>query len=121
MIPRRVFALCAAIGLVSASLTLLAQDDMYGRVSFTNESGQPVKIKVWNTRGENGAFEAAVEIGKSVIFTNKDGQPLHVGLGSSWIQVNGAKPTSVRTVASRKDDAYVIVWTKEGFKPKAKE
>lgn len=106
---------------MSASFALLAQDDMYSHVRFTNESGQAVKIKVWNTRSEHGKFEATVESGKSVLFTNKDGKPLLVGLGSSRIQVNGLEPKEVLSVSSRGSDANVIVWTKDGFKPRAKE
>ena len=121
MMTRRLFALCAAIGLVSASLILRAQDDMYAQVRFSNESGEPVKIKVWNTRSEHGRFEGTVEAGKSTVLTSKDGKPLLVGLGSSRIQVNEAEPKEVLSVSSRKGDDYVIVWTKEGFKPKAKE
>ena len=121
MITRRLFVLW--IGMVSlfASLALQAQDDMYGQVRFTNESGQAVKLKVWNPRTENGSFEATVENGKSTLLTGKDGKPLHVGLGSSRIQINGMDPKGVSEVASRKGDTYEIVWTKDGFKPRAKE
>ena len=94
---------------------------MYGHVRFSNESGQPVKIKVWNTRSEHGRFEGTVEAGKSTLLTNKDGKPLLVGLGSSRIQVNEAEPKEVLNVSSRKGDEEVIVWTKDGFKAKAKE
>ena len=104
-----------------ATLALQAQDDMYAQVRFTNESGQPVKVKVWNPRSDHGDFEATVENGKSVLFTGKDGKPLHVGLGSSRIQINGMEPKTVLDVASRKGDAYEIVWMKDGFKPRAKE
>ena len=121
MITRRLFVFCAVIGLVSASLTLLAQDDMYGHVSFSNESGQTVKIKVWNTRSELGRFEATIENGKSTVLTGKDGKPLLMGLGSSRIQVNGMEAKEVLSVAIRQGDTLVIVWTKDGFKAKAKE
>jgi hypothetical protein len=121
MITRRLFALCAGIALLSTSLPLAAQDDAYGHVRFTNNSGKSVKLKVWNPRAERAPFEAAVEAGKSVDLADKDGKPFLVGLGSSQIQVNGTEPKSVSTVASREKDFYVIVWTADGFKAKAKE
>src|SRR5438067_7215796 len=116
MISRRLFALFAGLALLFASLPAQAQDDMYGHVRFTNESGQPVKIKVWNTRSDRPPFEATVEAGKSTNVTDKDGKPFPVGLISSLIQVNAIEPKSVMTVATRKGDIYVVVWTKDGFK-----
>lgn len=80
-----------------------------------------VKLKEWNPRSENGSFEATVENGKSVLLTGKDGKPLHVGLISLRIQINDMDPKGVSEVASRKGDTYEIVWTKDGFKPRAKE
>ena len=121
MITRRLFALWVGMVSLFASLTVHAQDDMYAQVRFTNESGQAVKLKVWNPRTETGSFEASVENGKSVLLTGKDGKPLHVGLVSSRIQINGMDPKGVSEVATRQGDNYVIVWTKDGFKPKAKE
>ncbi len=121
MFTRRLFVLFAGLALLFSSAPLHAQDDMYGHVRFTNESGQSVKIKVWNTRSERGAFEATVEAGKSTDFTDKDGKPFLVGLGSSQIQMNGMESKSVISVANRQDKIYVIVWTKDGFKTKAKE
>jgi hypothetical protein len=121
MIPRRLFALCAGIALLSASLPISAQDDAYVHVRFTNGSDQPAKVKVWNPRSERAPFEATVEGGKSMVLADKDGKPLLVGLGSSYIQVNGSEPKSVITVAARQEKIYVVVWTKDGFKPKAKE
>ncbi len=121
MITRRLFVFFAGIALSSASLPLHAQDDAYGHVRFTNESGQPAKVKIWNPRVGGAVFEATVETGKSTDVTNKDGKPMRVGLGSSQIQVNGMPEKSVITVATRTGDTYVVVWTKDGFKPKAKE
>jgi len=80
-----------------------------------------VKLKVWNPRSENGSVEATVENGKSVLLTGTDGKALHVGRISSRIQLNGMVPNGVSEVASRKGDTYEIVWTKDGFKPRAKE
>jgi hypothetical protein len=76
---------------------------------------------VWNPRSERAPFEATVDGGKSIVLADKDGKPLLIGLGSSYIQVNGSEPKSVSTVATRQEDGYVVVWTKDGFKPKAKE
>ena len=118
MITRRLFVLLAFL---FASLPLSAQDDMYAHVRFTNESDKPVKIRVWNTRSEHGKFEVTVEAGKSTDFTGKDGKPLLVGLGSSQIQVNEIPAKSVIEVANRGKDVWLITWTKDGFKPKAKE
>ena len=120
MIPRRFFLLCAVIALAFSGLPLHAQDDAYAHVRFTNETEQAVKLKVWNPRVERPPFEATVEAGKSVTLADKGGKPLLVGLGSSYIQVEGEKPQSVITVAARNDDIYAIVWTKGGFKVKAK-
>jgi hypothetical protein len=121
MLSRRLFALCAGIALLAASLPLPAQDDAYIHVRFTNESGKPAKLKMWNPRSERAPFEATVKAGKSAVLTDKDGKPLLVGLGSSYIQVNGSEPKSVITVATRQEEIYVVVWTKDGFKAKAKE
>ncbi len=121
MIPRRLFVLAAGIAALAASLPLLAQDDSYGLVRFTNESGKPVKVKLWNPRIDRAPFEASVEAGKSADVADKDGKPFRVGLGSSQIQVDGTEPKSVSTVARREKDIHVVVWTKDGFKAKAKE
>jgi hypothetical protein len=121
MTTRRQFVLLAGMALLFGNLPLQAQDDMYAHVRFTNESDKPVKIKVWNTRSELGKFEATVEAGKSTDLTGKDGKPLLVGLGSSRIQINEMEPKPVFDVANRGKDAMVITWTKDGFKPPAKE
>ncbi len=120
MFTRRLFALCAASAL-AVFAPLHAQDDSYAAVRFSNESGKPAKLKVWNPRSENGSFEAEVPAGKSVDLTGKDGKPLRVGLYSSQIQVNDSKPVSVISVAARGQGAHLVVWTKDGFKPKPKE
>ena len=121
MITRRLFVLLAGMALLFANLPLRAQDDMYAHVRFSNESDKPVKIKVWNTRSELGQFEAAVAAGKSTDLTGKDGKPFLVGLGSSRIQINDMEPKVVIDVTNRGKDVLVITWTKDGFKPRAKE
>ena len=121
MITRRLFVFCAGIAFSFASLPLHAQDDSYGRVRFTNESSQPVKVKIWNPRIGGAPFEATVEAGKSMDVTDKDGKPIHVGLGSSQIQVNGMPAKSVVSVSTNLDGVHVVVWTKDGFKLKPKE
>lgn len=121
MNTRRLFLLFAGMALLFASVPIQAQDDSYASVRFTNESDKSVKLKVWNPRVGGASFEATVEIGKSVDLTTKDGKPMRVGVYSSKIQVDEMEPKSVVSVATRQDTVYVVVWTKDGFKPKAKE
>lgn len=109
--------------LITSPSSVSSQDDSYHEVRFVNESGETVKVKYWNPRGdERDSGSWTIEAGKKVDFADKEGKKLRVGIYSSRITVNEGEPHDIVSVSTRSEDGsvFTITWTDAGFKDKPK-